>query len=36
MIEAVPDGKPSNESFTVSKFEGGIRLNRALLEELAG
>jgi hypothetical protein len=36
MIAALPDGKPSNESFTVSIFEGGIRLNWALLEELAG
>ena len=35
---ALPDCQihAPNESFTVSNFEGGIRLNRALLEELAG
>ena len=35
---ALPDCQihAPNESFTVSNFEAGIRLNRALLEELAG
>ncbi len=35
---ALPDCQihAPNENFTVSNFEGGIRLNRALLEELAG
>jgi hypothetical protein len=34
---ALPDCQihAPNESFTVSNFEAGIRLNRALLEELA-
>ena len=34
---ALPDCQihAPNENFTVSNFEGGIRLNRALLEELA-
>ena len=35
---ALPDCQihAPNESFTVTNFEAGIRLNRALLEELAG
>jgi acetylornithine deacetylase/succinyl-diaminopimelate desuccinylase-like protein len=35
---ALPDCQihAPNENFTVTNFEAGIRLNRALLEELAG
>ena len=35
---ALPDCQihSPNENFTVENFEGGIRLNRVLFEELAG